>query len=168
MTVGGQAGNDDGGMGIWTQARTMVAAPRRRFVAALCAMYHSALGLARELRADAERSPYPQHAQSLLVLADTADSQASALAEELRRLGSAPDHPPLSVARPPGRNHWERLTADLARVQEFTKRYLELAQHWDVMFEESAATLTRLVHDTREMERAIGELIARSDPHASD
>jgi len=146
----------------------MVAAPRQRFVAALCAGYHEARSLACELRADAGRGPYPQHSEALLALADRADGQASALAGELGRLGSAPDHPPPATAGHRGRNHWERLTVDLARVQESTKRYLELAHHWDTTFAESAATLTRLANDTRDIERTIGDLVAQSDPYASD
>ncbi len=155
-------------MGIWTQVRAVVETPHRQFVAALCDRYHEALRRGNALRRHAEQSPYPQHAAILLALAERAEKQARTLTEELRLLGSAPDHPPPPRRRRGGRNHWERLAADLLDAQEASNRYLELAHHWDGDFPERAATLMALAQEIRLTERSLGELVTRSDPHAAD
>ena len=49
-----------------------------------------------------------------------------------------------------------------------SKRYRELALHWDVDYPETAALFDRLAHDAMAMTNVVTGLIARSDPHAAD
>ena len=71
------------------------------------------------------------------------------------------------VTAPEGRNHWERLTFDLAALESLQRRYTELALRWDVEFPASAASLVQLQRATAIMAAGIRTMAARSDPHAA-
>ena len=123
--------------------------------------------MAAQLRAHAERVPYPNLATTLLELAAEEDAHATLLEQHLERVGGRLNGTP-AIATRSGRNYWERLTIDLEMLRAKSKRYLELAQHWDVDDAAAAALLTELAHQDAAMCRVLADLIARSDPHALD
>ena len=154
-------------MGVWTHVRELASGPRRRILGALAAAYNGELQVARQLRLHAERVPYPNLAARLLALADQADAHAVLLRERATTLGGVVDTDGVGTPRG-GHNYWERLTFDLQDLRAQSKRYLELAQHWDIEDAETAALFARLAHEDGAMCRVVGDLIARSDPHAQD
>jgi hypothetical protein len=154
-------------MGVWTRVRELASGPRRRILAAITAAYHDELRVAQQLRLHAEHVPYPNIAARLLALADQADARAVLLRERATDLGGAVDAAGPGAPRG-GRNCWERLTVDLGDLRAQSKRYLELAQHWDIEDAETAALFARLAREDGAMCRVVGDLVARSDPHAQD
>jgi hypothetical protein len=88
------------------------------------------------------------------------------LADELRALAGNTD-PSDRVEPREGRNHWERLTLDLADLEGLRRRQIDLALHWDVDFATTAETLGRLASATAAMGTVVRGLLARSDPHAA-
>ena len=154
-------------MGLWTRVRALTAPPSRRVVAELGSVYGEELRLARQFRAHAERVPYPTLAANLLGLADREDAHAAEIRSLIVELGGTAD--PSGTGEPRGgRNYWERLTFDLEDLRAKARRHIELAQHWDTTYPDVAALLVRLARDEAEMSRTIGDMIARSDPHAAD
>jgi len=154
-------------VGIWARVRDLAAGSKARIVADLTAAYHEELRVALQLRVHAERVPYPSSAAALLALADREDAHAALVREQLGRLGAAVASAGAGAPRG-GRNYWERLTFDLEDVRAKAKRFRELAQHWDIVDAESAAVFERLAREDVTLCRVIGDLIARSDPHAED
>lgn len=154
-------------MGLWERVRGLAGGPARRLAGDLANAYLEELRLARQLRLHAERVPYPNLAATLLGLAEVQDKHAALLRERVTQLGDTVDAGAAGAPRD-GRNYWERLTFDLADLRARSKRYLELALHWDVDDAESAALCTRLAHEDAAAGRVIDDLIARSDPHAQD
>ena len=147
--------------------RELAGGPRRRILEDLHHAYLEELRLARQLRLHAERVPYLPQARTLEDLAAQEDVHGASLEGEIRRLGGLPDLAGLGEPRG-GRNHWERLSLDLAAIQAHGKRFIELAQRWDIDHPETATLLMRLAHEEGALARVVGELLARSDPHAVD
>lgn len=154
-------------MGLWARVRELASGPRRRILGDLAAAYHDELRVAQQLRLHAERVPYPNLVARVLALADRSDAHAGLLRERATQLGGAVDASGAGAPRS-GHNYWERLTVDLEDLRAQSKRYLELAQHWDIEDAETAALFARLAHEDAAMCRVLGDLIARSDPHAQD
>jgi len=154
-------------VGLWERVRGLAAGAKRRIIDDLTAAYHEELRVALQLRLHAERVPYPNLAATLLGLADREDAHAALVREQLGRLGAAVASAGAGTPRG-GRNYWERLTFDLADLRAKSARYRELALHWDIEDAESAGLFDRLAHEDAASSRVIGDLIARSDPHAED
>ena len=154
-------------MGLWTRVRDLTAGPQRRILHDLTAAYHDEKRMARQLRADAERVPYPNLADALLGLAAEEDTHAARLQQQLERLGGATGEADVGMRRA-GRNYWERLAITLEALRAKSKRYRELAQHWDLDDAVSGALFGELANEDAAMCRVVGDLIARSDPHALD
>ena len=152
-------------MGVLDRLRARAGGPRGRFGRAVRAVYLDARRLAVQLRDHGTRVPYPALGEDFRRLAEEADGQAAALAGELRAL-AGPVDPSDPVAPRAGRNHWERLTIDLADLEAIQRRYIELALHWDVDFPASVATFDRLARTTAGMIRDVRSMLIRSDPHA--
>jgi hypothetical protein len=152
---------------LWERVRDLAAGPRRRIINDLTAAYDEELRLALQLRLHAERVPYPNLAATLLGLAEREDAHAALVREQLGRLGATT---PATGAGAPrgGRNYWERLTVDLEDMRAKSARYRELGLHWDIDDPDTAALFERLAHEDTALCRVIGDLIARSDPHAED
>ncbi len=123
--------------------------------------------MALQLRLHAERVPYPSSAATLLACAEHEDLHAVVVREQLTRLGAAVPSAGTGAPRG-GHNYWERLTFDLADLQAKNARHRELANHWDLEDAETAAVFDRLAREDAGLCRVIGDLIARSDPHAED
>jgi hypothetical protein len=147
--------------------RELTQGPERRLVTELANACAEERRMARQLQLHAERVPYPDLAGTLRGLAEQEEAHAALLLDELKRFGTANG---VGTTRQPrsGRNYWERLTFDLEDLRAKAKRYVELAQHWDGDYPQAAALLQRLVRDEAAMCQVLGELIARSDPHAED
>ena len=147
-------------MGLWGRGS-------RRLAVELAAACLEEQRLARQLRAHAERVPYPNLAATLSQLAEKQDAHAALVRARVVALGGAVAADAPGEPRD-GRNYWERLTVDLADLRAQSQRYLELAHRCDVDDVESAALCTRLAHEDGDACRVVSELIARSDPHAAD
>ena len=154
-------------MGLWTRIRTRTRGPNRALREELSSAYLDELRMARQFRLHAERVPYPNLGAAMRGLGDQEEAHAALLHAELARLGSAPGASDGS-SPPTGRNHWERLTVDFADLRAKIKRYIELAQHWDIEHPDTAALFGRVAREETTMCRVLGEMIARSDPHAQD
>jgi hypothetical protein len=133
----------------------------------LRAAYLNERRVARLLRQHGAQVPYPTLATDLTCLAGEADGRAARLADELRAVAGNTD-PSDVVPVPDGRNHWERLTADLAAVESLQRRYTELALQWDVDFPATTATLHDLARAATATATLLRTMVARSDPHALD
>lgn len=154
-------------MGLWARVRQLASRPERRLLADLGGAYHEELRLARQLRLHGERVPYPSLAAQLAALADQEEAHAALLREQIARLGGAVDPAGMGSTRG-GRNYWERLTVDLQDLRAKSKRYRELADHWDIENAEAAGLFARISDEDIAMGRILVDLIARSDPHAQD
>ncbi|MCC6766235.1 MAG: hypothetical protein IT293_16365 [Deltaproteobacteria bacterium] len=142
------------------------AALRARFAGDLRAGYLDARRIAAQLRRHAGRVPYPRLGPTLVGLADRADAQAARVAAELRALaGNADPADPTSPRD--GRNHWERLSVDLADLEALKRRWVDLALRWDVDFPATAAALAEFGRTTSAMSATVRDLLARADPHAA-
>ena len=154
-------------MGLWERVRDLTGGPQRRLIADLTASYHEELRVALQLRLHAERVPYPASAARLLALAEREDAHAALVRERLARLGATVTSAGAGTPRG-GRNYWERLTFDLEDLRAKSARLRELANHWDLDDPETAAIFDRLAREDATLCRVIGDLVARSDPHAED
>ena len=154
-------------MGLWERVRDFAGGPQRRILADLAAAYHEELRMALQLRLHAERVPYPNSAARLLALADHEDAHAALVREHIARLGGAVTSSGAGAPRG-GRNYWQRLTFDLEDMRAKGQRNRELSIHWDVENAETAQLFARLADEDHVLCRVIGDLIARSDPHAGD
>ena len=152
-------------MGVLERLRARAGGPRARFGREVRAVYLDARRLAAQLRDHGAKVPYAALGQDFRRLAEAADGQAAALADELRAIAGNVD-PSDPVAPRPGRNHWERLTIDLGDLESLQRRYTELALYWDVEFPASVATSDRLAGATAAMIRDVRSMLIRSDPHA--
>lgn len=153
-------------MGVLERLRARAGGPRARFGREVRAAYLDARRLAIQLRDHATKVPYAALGHELRRLAEEADRQAAALAGELRAIAGNVD-PADPVAPRVGRNHWERLTIDLADLEALQRRYIELALHFDVDFPASIPTFDGLARATVAMIRDVRTMLIRSDPHAA-
>jgi bacterioferritin (cytochrome b1) len=154
-------------VGIWERVRDLTAGPQRRILADLVQAYHEELRVALQLRLHAERVPYPESAVRLLAMADHEDAHAARVRERITALGGVVTSSGAGTPRG-GRNYWERLTFDLEDMRVKGKHNRELSIHWDVEDAETAQLFARLADEDHVLCRIIGDLIARSDPHAED
>jgi len=154
-------------VGLWQRVRELGGGAQRRILTDLAHAYREYLRVAQQLRVHAERVPYPADAAALLGLAERESAHAAAVRQHIERLGAvAPSGDP--GAPRGGHNYWERLTVDLEDLRAKSKRYRELALHWDVEDAETAALFDRLANEGAALCRVVSDLITRSDPHAED
>lgn len=153
-------------MDVLTRLRARVGGPRARFGRDLRAVYLDARRIAAQLRRHGVRVPYPALSHTFQRLADQADGHAAMLADELRVVAGNVDPSDLTTPRE-GRNHWERLTVDLADLEALQRRYTEIALRWDLDFPASVATFEQLAQATARMSSDVRTMLARSDPHAA-
>jgi hypothetical protein len=137
-----------------------------RFVRDLRGLYLDVRRVATQLRRHAGQVPYPALGVELRRLAEQAEGQAAALADELRAVAGNAD-PSDPMAPREGRNHWERLTVNLSDLETIRRCETELALRWDLDFPAPALVLARLAQVTASMSAAVRVMLARSDPHAA-
>jgi hypothetical protein len=154
-------------MGLLTQMRRMAAGPRARLIEDLTTSYQGELKLAEQLRAHAGSVPYPTLAGSVHELADSREASATKLRGEIEQLGGSL-RPAAPTSPRNGRNYWERLTFDLDDLRVMSRRYVELAQHWDIEYPDAAALFSQLARASGLSGQRVRDLIARSDSHAVD
>ncbi len=154
-------------MRMLARLRELSLPPKRRLGRDLAATYRAERRLGGQLRAHAAQVPYPALRIDLLHLADMADGNSAALANELRTLTGSAD--PL-VAEPPrgGRNHWERVLIDLTDAEALQRSYADLALRWDVDFPPVAAVFARLARSAARTTATLRSQAALADPHASN
>lgn len=153
-------------MGVLERLRARAGGPRARFGREVRAAYLDARRLATQLRDHGGNVPYPALGHELRRLAEEADRHAAALATELRAIAGNVD-PADPIAPRVGRNHWERLTIDLADLEALQRRYTELALRFDVDFPASIPTFDALARAAAVMIRDVRTMLIRSDPHAA-
>jgi rubrerythrin len=132
----------------------------------LVADYLQEAAAAANLRAHAERVPYPQAADRLRRLAAVEDEHARRFRELIARLGgSVPDAAPEIHL---GLNHWDRMAADHRRADEKRRRYIEQSIHWDIEYPEVAAFLSQIAAEESANRKILEELVVRADTLALD
>ncbi len=123
--------------------------------------------LSRQLEAHAERATYPQFADSLRHIAGSLAGDVRRVAERMAQLGRRAE---INGAAPlaEGRSTWDRLRLSLEDVRVLLRQLGQLLVRWDDEHPAEAA----LVRDVRARlsghRAALGDLLARSDPHALD
>lgn len=122
--------------------------------------------MAAQLRAHADRAPYPRSAAALRSLAAVEDRHAAWLQAEIEARQARAEPWRGEVAG--GRNHWERLRRDLEEADRKRKRYLEQAIAWDPGYPELAELAHRIEAEEARCRAVLEELMARSDPQAID
>jgi rubrerythrin len=138
----------------------------RDVLADLAAGYRSEVEAAAQLRAHAERVPYPQAASVLGRLAELEDRHAALLRRHIEALGGAV--PTVTPELPAGPNHWARMADAFRRADEKRRRFLEQAIHWDIEYPEVAAVFGRIAREDGEHRRLLEELVTRADSLALD
>jgi hypothetical protein len=154
-------------MGLLGRLQERAGGPRVRLGRELRAAYLDARRLGLQLRRHSAHVPYAALGPELTRLAEQAEEHAAVLASELRAVAANTDTADAVQPRN-GRNHWERLTIDLADLERLHRRYTELALHWDVEFPSTVATVDRLARATAAMTSTMRSMLARSDPHAEN
>jgi hypothetical protein len=154
-------------MGMLARLRDWAGGSRARLGRELHAVYVDARRLASQLRRHGAHVPYPGLAEDFRRLADQAERHAARLADEIRVVAANAD-PADPIPPREGRNHWERLSGDVADLESLRRRYADLASAWDVESPDLAATLAELARATAAMSRDVRAMLARSDPHASN
>lgn len=153
-------------MGVLERLRARAGSPRARFGREVRAAYLDARRLATQLRDHGGSVPYAALGHELRRLAKEADRHAAALATEIHAIAGNAD-PADPIAPRVGRNHWERLTIDLADLEALQRRYTELALRFDVDFPASIPTFDALARAAAGMIRDVRTMLIRSDPHAA-
>lgn len=156
-------------MGTLSQVKDWLRGDRRAprdVLADLAAGYRCEVEAAAQLRAHAERVPYPQAATTLRRLAELEDRHAALLRQQIEALGgSAPEVTPEIYG---GLNHWDRMADAYRRADEKRRRFVEQAIHWDIAHPEVAGILERIAREETEYRRFLAELVTRADTLALD
>lgn len=121
----------------------------------------------RHLEDQADRAPYTFITERLQALGAVEEKNAVAVAERLAMHGRHADED--GQAGPvQGRNCWERLVRLQEGYRELIRQLKLLSVRWEEEHPEDAI-LVSSVRDSASRSRAVvGDLIARSDPHALD
>jgi hypothetical protein len=123
--------------------------------------------LHEQLESQADRAPYAFVTQRLQAIGAIEEKNAVAVARRLAALGRHADENGAGAVAE-GRNAWERLVKLLDAYRELIRRLKLLSVRWDDEHPEDASLVAAL-RDSAQASRAIvGDLIARSDPHALD
>lgn len=140
---------------------------RSRVADELEKLYAEYLRLCAQLEAHAEVVPYPQVGTRLAEIRVAEEENAKRLAARLSALGRHPS--PSNGARlRGGRNAWERLVGTLEDYRGLLRQLGHLAARWDDEHPEDAELVEALRASALQHRDALGDLVARSDPHALD
>lgn len=130
----------------------------------LKAGYHDLRRLAEQIRAHAERAPYPHMAGRLRQIALEKQKSAIVLKEKSLGLGcELEEHSPIIKS---GKNHWERMAQDLEDHKALENSFLEQAVRLAEKTPEISALLREVVGAQRPHKEALLDLVARADPQA--
>lgn len=123
--------------------------------------------LERQLEHQADRAPYPFVTERLQALGAAEEENANLVAERLAALGRHADDDE-DGALFEGRNCWERLVRLQDGYRELIRQLKVLSVRWDEEHPDDAR-LVSAVRDSASASRSVvGDLVARSDPHALD
>ena len=123
--------------------------------------------LGKQLENQADRAPYPFITERLQTLGAAEEENATLVAQRLAALGRHADEDEDGTLVD-GRNCWERLVRLQDGYRELIRQLKVLSVRWDEEHPEDA-TLVASVRDSASASRAVvGDLVARSDPHALD
>jgi len=133
----------------------------RHILSDLVAAYEDELRAAAQLRAHAERVPYPQAAATLRQLAEVEHRHAQALSEQISARGGSPN-----VVQPTiyeGLNHWDRMAQDYHLADDKRRRYLVQAIHWHREYPKEAELLSRIAAEDTANRRLLEDLVSKAD-----
>ena len=156
-------------MGVLAQMKEWLRSDQRGsgdILSDLIAAHRDELRAAAQLRAHAERVPYPQAAVTLRQIAAAEDRHAQALSEQIRVLGGSPQGVVPTIYE--GLNHWERMAEDFRTANNKRRRYLEQAVHWDIEYPREAELLSRIAAEESANRRLLEDLASKADSLAKD
>ncbi len=135
-------------------------------LADLLADFREEVRLARQLRAHAEKTPYPWMGQALKDMAVRHEHHAQLLQEKILSLGGGV--PEVQGEVKEGKNNWVRLTHDLQDCKALEKAYIEQAIRWDPDVPDVVQLLQALRAEISAEVAQLRDLTLRSDPLAMD
>jgi rubrerythrin len=138
----------------------------RRILTDLIAAHQDELRAAAQLRAHAERVPYPQDGRILRELADIEERHAQAFSEQITALGGAPGVVSTPVYE--GSNHWDRLARDSRIADDKRRRYLEQAIRWRPEYPRAAELFWRIAAEETAHRRVLKDLTSKADSLAGN
>lgn len=121
--------------------------------------------LGKQLEDQADRAPYTFIAERLQALGETEEANAVSVAARLAVLGRHADEvgPDVLVE---GRNCWERLVRLQDGYRELIRQLRPLVVRWDEEHPEDARLAASVCDSVSANRAVVGDLVARSDPHA--
>lgn len=128
--------------------------------------YRAEMEQALLLRQQAEKSHYPQVAETLRRLATIEDRHAGWLRDRLVARGEAV--PEVTTVENRGRNVWERACDARNRAQQKRRRMAEHMMHWDPDEPTIVEMWQRIEAEDTEELGAYAQIVMRGDPHAID
>lgn len=134
----------------------------------LVRLQHGFVARAQRLSAHADQAPNARAESELSALAAAHSALAEAVGQALRERGAEPPVPLAPAANDGGRNHWQRLVADLEAARsaraELVSGLPRLLEHDPTL----ADLLDRLDAGLSALLLRLRALIARADPQALD
>lgn len=136
----------------------------RRPADALTSGYRDLRRLTEQIKAHAERAPYPHVAARLRQMALEKERAVGALREKILGMGGDLEEP--QAAPRSGKNHWERMVQDLEDQKSLEAFLLERAILLADDAPEIGDLLSRIVADQGAHRDILLDLVARADPQA--
>lgn len=131
---------------------------------ALASGYRYLRRLTEQIKAHAERAPYPHVAARLRQIAAEKERAIGVLREKI--LGMAGDLQESRAAPKSGKNHWERMVQDLEDQKSLEAFLLERATLLADDAPEIGDLLSRIAADQTPHREILLDLVARADPQA--
>ena len=120
--------------------------------------------LTEQIKAHAERAPYPHVAERLRRIASEKQRAVGVLKEKILAMGYDFEEP--HAAPKSGKNHWERMVQDLEDQKSLEAFLLERATLLADDAPEIGDLLSRIVADQGAHRDILLDLVARADPQA--
>ena len=136
----------------------------RRPADALTSGYRDLRRLTEQIKAHAERAPYPHVAERLRRIASEKQRAVGVLKERILAMGYDFEEP--HTAPKSGKNHWERMVQDLKDQKSLEAFLLERATLLADDAPEIGDLLSRIAADQGAHRDILLDLVARADPQA--
>lgn len=130
-------------------------------------IYSQLRALTHQLEDQADRAPYGFIAERLQEMGASEERSAVAVADRLARLGRHADEDEIAAALV-GRNCWERLVRLQDGYRGLIRQLKVLAVRWEEEHPDEAVLVASLRDHALANRAVVGDLLARSDPHALD
>lgn len=121
--------------------------------------------MTKQLEDQADRAPYAFITERLQALGENEERNAVRVAERLAALGRHADDAEGDVILQ-GRNCWERLVRLQDGYRELIRQLKLFSVRWDGEHPEDARLVASVLDGALASRAEIGDLVARSDPHA--